>query len=616
MLNNLICINENWYIMSRIEEFAKHCIEVRGYKVSEIASVEDQDAASFKPTHDVKIVIVHTQRIDYAALDGVIQALFEQFKVPCVVYTDGANFHIFVLEEGSPTEVDYVPSLKTDDSVAEIKEAKKLKTILRDLRWHDFALGQFPGRDAYGSPSTDALVLAVQAKKNNIELIPQNLTPEVLNGLAFEVKTAYPGAISEGYAKDYDATVKTILRFASVSFTGRMNCCAEVYLGVYHEREGRLNKKVTNSLLKSSEGNTLVLGLATDNYVIESNRQKKDVDIASFRHIDPVVCYLCNNQTVHEIDFVEKKYDTIFLTHIPGAGIMSDINRVLRIDNPDPRSGEANIIKAVSTFLKDGGRLVLITTGAFLFQHNSSVLRKWLLDNYSLDLVLGMKSPLEGTMIPGYIIVLRDGENHGAYFSKADMEEENFGMIADILKNPSQFADLFEVVPQSDVDDIWSPGRYIKNEFTENQDSVPLKDLCEIIRGVSVPSKDYLDDGSFGGVSYLTLKNISEGKLDLQEVKKVPAKYAKRLTQKGDILFSITGTIGKIALVDGEQCIPGGSMVILRSKEGVSPELLFEALSSKEFIKYASLLSHGATIPHLGTNELANLSICYKEAVQ
>ena len=83
--------------------------------------------------------------------------------------------------------------------------------------------------------------------------------------------------------------------------------------------------------------------------------------------------------------------------------------------------------------------------------------------------------------------------------------------------------------------------------------------------------------------------------------------------KKGDILFSIKGTIGKIGLVNKDipNAIPGPSLCILRIRDSsrINADSLCQFLRSTLGQRIINLATQGATIPFLPIKELKSLTI-------
>ena len=119
------------------------------------------------------------------------------------------------------------------------------------------------------------------------------------------------------------------------------------------------------------------------------------------------------------------------------------------------------------------------------------------------------------------------------------------------------------------------------------------------------------------GVPIIKIKFIdSVGHLNLSEAQYASEEYYNRLSEdrkakKGDILYSVVGTIGKTLLVkDNKRFVFDRDFAILRVKdEKVIPEYLYYEMTSFPFYMQAYNLSRGAAQLHLFLSTIKRLEI-------
>lgn len=95
----------------------------------------------------------------------------------------------------------------------------------------------------------------------------------------------------------------------------------------------------------------------------------------------------------------------------------------------------------------------------------------------------------------------------------------------------------------------WSPELVILEKY---KNSIPLKRVAEIKGGKRLPlGEDFSDDGD---VPYIRTRDFTSGYIDYPELKKVSEKVFNSIKSyqihKGEVLISIVGTIGAIAILD------------------------------------------------------------------
>ena len=118
------------------------------------------------------------------------------------------------------------------------------------------------------------------------------------------------------------------------------------------------------------------------------------------------------------------------------------------------------------------------------------------------------------------------------------------------------------------------------------------------------------------GVPFLTIGNISSGKLDFSETRFVPETYFKQIKPErkprlGDVLYTVVGaTIGIPVLVDIDQrfCFQR-HIALLRPSPETTPEFLFIVMSSPGLFKEAWSRVTGTAQPTLPLGNLRTIPI-------
>ena len=168
------------------------------------------------------------------------------------------------------------------------------------------------------------------------------------------------------------------------------------------------------------------------------------------------------------------------------------------------------------------------------------------------------------------------------------------------------------IVKASKLGRRWDPSFHTLDKAILPRKAKNLGRLAEILRGISVPSREYLDDSVDGGLLYIRISDIDNGEIKGYTAKRVPKKYAKIRLKGGDILLSVRGSIGKAALVSKsfEGAIPSSQLVILRAfKDIVNREYLFKALSSEVVQTQLDHMKTGAIISYVSITELRKLVV-------
>lgn len=142
-------------------------------------------------------------------------------------------------------------------------------------------------------------------------------------------------------------------------------------------------------------------------------------------------------------------------------------------------------------------------------------------------------------------------------------------------------------------------------------ETTKITDLCEIVGGFAFPSGSMATKPTKHQV--VKMANLYMGELDLDRnpsfVEKIDARHEKFRIQDGDILITLTGTLGKrdfgySSIVFGkENLFLNQRICLLRAKRNVDPWFLYYTVQSEEFLRRFFDLSIG------GTGNQANVSI-------
>jgi type I restriction enzyme S subunit len=165
----------------------------------------------------------------------------------------------------------------------------------------------------------------------------------------------------------------------------------------------------------------------------------------------------------------------------------------------------------------------------------------------------------------------------------------------------------FEWVIQALLKRILTDGSISKTETT-------LGDVLSLLTDGSHFSPRTVDKG----YPYVTVRNLSEGKIDLDGCAKISANDFEDLRKNGcaplvgDVLFSKDGTIGRVAQVKVDsQFVVLSSLAILRPNPNlISSDYLTTILTGNEFQSAATRSKTGLAIKRVVLKTLRNLPIC------
>ena len=138
-------------------------------------------------------------------------------------------------------------------------------------------------------------------------------------------------------------------------------------------------------------------------------------------------------------------------------------------------------------------------------------------------------------------------------------------------------------------------------EIPEHWISSLLKRFCVNITDGSHFSPEIQDEG----YPYVTVKDIQDDRVNIAEALRISEQDFFELTKngckplKGDILLSKDGTIGKVAIVDKEECVVLSSLAIIKPTELVNSQYLAYWFKSKVNFEQMNSFLAGAALRRL-----------------
>ena len=142
-------------------------------------------------------------------------------------------------------------------------------------------------------------------------------------------------------------------------------------------------------------------------------------------------------------------------------------------------------------------------------------------------------------------------------------------------------------------------------------DKVKIKDVCDILNGFAFKSDNYVDKG----IRIIRIANVQKGYIE----DSTPAFYPlnstgldKYMLDKGDLLISLTGNVGRVAILQ-EEMLPAAlnqRVACLRIKsDKISKGYLFHILNSDFFERKCIQSAKGVAQKNMSTEWLKNYKI-------
>ena len=143
-----------------------------------------------------------------------------------------------------------------------------------------------------------------------------------------------------------------------------------------------------------------------------------------------------------------------------------------------------------------------------------------------------------------------------------------------------------------------------------------LEELCEFITDGTHQTPEYCEEG---GVIFLSSKDVTERKIDWDNVKHIPQSlheklYARLSPRKNDILLAKNGTTGVAALVDRDEIFDVYvSLAVLRPRDVVYPKYLLYAINSPVAKRQFDAGLKGVGVPNLHLSVIRQTEVNIEE---
>lgn len=184
----------------------------------------------------------------------------------------------------------------------------------------------------------------------------------------------------------------------------------------------------------------------------------------------------------------------------------------------------------------------------------------------------------------------------------------------DLIENNQKQIKLLEEAAQRLYKEWFVDLRFPGYENTPVVDGVPqgwrldeIKSVVSLLSGYAFKSSDFVDDGKY---KIVTIKNVQDGNFDGQNVNaisEIPSKMPSHcILNNGDILLSLTGNVGRVCLVNGENYLLNQRVAKLDSKYLSYAYCLFR---SKDMFDTMNNLANGAAQQNLSPIRTENVRI-------
>ena len=184
----------------------------------------------------------------------------------------------------------------------------------------------------------------------------------------------------------------------------------------------------------------------------------------------------------------------------------------------------------------------------------------------------------------------------------------------DLIENNQKQIKLLEEAAQRLYKEWFVDLRFPGYENTPIIDGVPqgwrmdaVKSVVSLLSGYAFKSSDFVEDGKY---KIVTIKNVQDGSFDGENVNtitEIPSKMPSHCILKdGDILLSLTGNVGRVCLVNGDDYLLNQRVAKLDSKYPAYAYCLFR---NKDMFDIMNNLANGAAQQNLSPIRTENVRI-------
>ncbi|RIJ26123.1 restriction endonuclease subunit S [Henriciella barbarensis] len=153
-------------------------------------------------------------------------------------------------------------------------------------------------------------------------------------------------------------------------------------------------------------------------------------------------------------------------------------------------------------------------------------------------------------------------------------------------------------------DAVNSPSFVRAGEGSEPWVEVSLGDLADLKNGYAFASSTY---NVLGQYRIVTIANVQQGRMDLRQCSRIVSApkdlQSHQLLSHGDILISMTGNVGRVCLVNEDNCLLNQRVGKL-SPRRVSRSFLFQLLLQPTFVEAMAGKATGGAQGNLGKDDI------------
>ena len=147
-------------------------------------------------------------------------------------------------------------------------------------------------------------------------------------------------------------------------------------------------------------------------------------------------------------------------------------------------------------------------------------------------------------------------------------------------------------------------------EFTGEWEEKTLGEFFHLQNGYAFRSDAYIADGKY---KIVTIANVQSGKLDLiktNSLNQLPSNIANHQKLNiGDIILSMTGNVGRVCMVDQDNCLLNQRVGLLKqTNENIDRKYVYSLINSKQFETAMVKSGQGAAQANISKEDVESYS--------
>ena len=140
--------------------------------------------------------------------------------------------------------------------------------------------------------------------------------------------------------------------------------------------------------------------------------------------------------------------------------------------------------------------------------------------------------------------------------------------------------------------------------------TIEIRQVADIYGGYAFNSKAYISDGKY---KIVTIGNVTGDKYisgDYNRIDILPDNIQEQqILNNGDILISLTGNVGRISIVDGDNYLLNQRVAKLNVKNNLIKAYIYQYLSNSSFEKDMSNAGQGAAQKNIKNEDILSYNI-------